>query len=282
MNPPKHSDPAGAAELSDRDFRRLSALVYERSGIQLTPQKQTLVRNRLSRRIRARGLRSFEEYLDLLLGADRQEEEFDRMLESICTHVTEFFREPAHFDYLARIFAPRRKSTGRLRILSAGCSSGEEPYSIAICLNEALGPDSPVKIQVEAVDLSASILNIAQAGIYHAERVRKMPRQVLHRYFLKGGDRFPGQVRVTPEIRRCVQFRRMNLIRPERFDAPFDAIFCRNVIIYFDRQTQLDCFRWFHESLAPGGVLFLGHSESLIGADHDFEYVQPTVYMRKG
>lgn len=271
------------APLEDEDYQVLSDLVYRRSGIQLFEHKRTMVRNRLSRRLRALGLKSFREYVLLLQrGPGKDGGEFDRMLESICTHVTSFFREPAHFEYLRAGFMTERKDAAHVRILSAGCSTGEEPYSVAIALKEALPPGSTTRIQITAVDLSESILKSAERGIYDLDKVKHLSTSVLHKHFLKGTAKYPNKVRVAPEIRHMVKFQKMNLIRPEKFDTQFDAIFCRNVVIYFDRESQMASFRWFHQLLAPGGVLFLGHSESLIGTEQAFEYVQPTVYKRIG
>lgn len=270
------------APLDDADFQLLSDLVYRRSGIQLLQHKRTMIRNRLSRRMRALGLKSFGAYIERLNAPNGKEPEFDRMLESICTHVTSFFREPAHFEYLSGPFLNERRQAAAVRILSAGCSTGEEPYSIAIALKDALPPGSTTRLQVQAVDLSETILKTAARGIYDLSKVTNLPKPVLHKHFLKGQKKYPDKVRVAPEIRHLVQFRKMNLIRPEKFETRFDAVFCRNVVIYFDRQAQMDTFRWFHDLLNPGGMLFLGHSESLIGTDHAFEYVQPTVYRRLG
>ncbi|MGH7142723.1 MAG: CheR family methyltransferase, partial [Planctomycetota bacterium] len=255
--------------LDAAEFHQLRDLVHRHSGIRLFEHKRVLVQNRLNRRLRALGLLSFRAYLDLLRSGDANAPEFDRLIESICTHVTGFFREGAHFDYLRGPFVQEHRELPALRILSAGCSTGEEPYSIAMCLSDALSDGPGRRFQVQAFDLSASILRVAAAGIYAEERVRHLPRELVRRHFLKGHRQFSDKVRVAPELRRAVSFQKANLIRPRDLEGPFHAVFCRNVCIYFDRPTQLECFRWFHRVLAPRGLLFLGHSESLIGADQD-------------
>ncbi|MDY0163668.1 protein-glutamate O-methyltransferase [Desulfobotulus sp.] len=272
-------------DLSDKDFLLFSRLVYEKCGIHLHEGKKELVRSRLSKRLRELELPGFGPYLRLLAGPDA-EDELVRMLDAISTNLTSFFREKRHFDFLESEalagIRERMSKEGRqdLQVWSAGCSSGEEPYSLAICLSEALGVSSRVQIKILATDLSSRMLEAAQSAIYPHARVAGLSQDLVRRYFLKGKGRMQGRVRLRPEIRNLVTFRRFNLMEPFHSSLHFDVIFCRNVMIYFDKPTQEMLVGKFHKALRPGGYLFIGHSESLMGIEHGFRYVQPTIYLK--
>ncbi len=209
------------------------------------------------------------------------------LINSLSTNVTEFFREPRHFEFLTRQLLPRlieqkrRAGKRRLRAWSAGCSSGEEPYSLAMTLLEALGPErSQWDVKVLATDISTRAMAVAETGVYPRERVRSVPPH--HHAACLSSERLNGElvVAVNPAVRELVSFRRLNLISPWPFSGSFDFIFCRNVMIYFDRPTQQRLVARFYERVERGGMLFTGHAESLTGVEHAFRYVEPTIYVR--
>jgi len=259
-------------QLSDEEFRLFSELIREKAGIHLSEHKHQLLRARLSRRLRALDLCSFEEYYDYLMGHDATGQEMLIMVNCITTNKTEFFREPHHFDFLqevarqALIERARRTGNRQVRIWSAGCASGEEPYSIAISLREALGSLFGWEIEILASDIDTEVLEKAERGIYPLAQVSAIPQALLHKYFRGGTGTFQGFVRVCQEIQGLVSFLRINLLDdPWPIQARFDAIFCRNVMIYFHRSTQKRLVERFAASLEEGGHLFVGHSESLFG-----------------
>ena len=211
--------------------------------------------------------------------------EFTAMLDALSTNLTHFFRESSHFEYLAREFlpsivaaAPRRGR--RLRVWSAGCSSGEEPYSVAITLREHLPRPEGLDVRVLASDISTRMLATAREGVYPAERLQDVPGSVRSRYFECLAARPVRRYRVAEPLRRMITFARINLMEPWPMSGPFDVIFCRNVMIYFDKPTQERLIHRYWDVLTGGGVLFLGHSESLAGVAHRFRYVRPTVYRK--
>ncbi|HTB34701.1 MAG TPA: protein-glutamate O-methyltransferase CheR [bacterium] len=264
-------------ELLPRDFERLSGLVFESSGIHLKPEKAELLRSRLSRRLRSLGLDSFDAYWQLLRRDDG--EELRRMLDQVTTNKTEFFREDAHFGHLAKEALPglRVRRNGRpLRLWSAACSSGEEPYSLAMCLAEALGPQTP--FSVVATDLSEQMLDKAVAGAYSGESCKRLPRELRAKYFQPLPD---GGWQVGPFLRSRVAFARFNLVRdpiPASTLEPFDVILCRNVMIYFDRPTQEAVVGRMLTVLRPDGWLYTGLSESLVGIRHGLRSEGPSIY----
>lgn len=272
-------------ELNQREFDQLSRLVYEKSGINLHEGKQELVRARLSKRLRETGLNTFQAYYDFVLREDTGQE-LVALLDSISTNLTSFFREPAHFDYLRQEILPRmveRQGMGsrRLWVWCAGCSSGEEPYTIALCLLEGLPSLTGWDVKIVATDISTRTLETAQAGIYKADRVSTVPRELLSRYFQRGVKEWAGHYRVKPEVRRLVDFRRANLLEGPPVAGQFEVIFCRNVMIYFDASTQERVIGIFRNHLLPGGVLFIGHSESLARVKHNLRYLKPAVYSKQ-
>lgn len=271
--------------LSDREYEYLRQIVYQHSRINLGTDKTEMVARRVQKRLRALGFEDFEQYC-AHLKADPGGEELTQLLDVISTNVTEFFRESEHFDFLAGVALKqwteggRRQSNGPFRVWSAACSSGEEPYSTAIVLAEFFSQQSG-SWQVDASDISTKILAQAQKGIYRAERV-KLPRQEwLARYFQRGVGDYAGYYRVRPELRQRVNFHHVNLFQPNYpVTEGLDVIFCRNVMIYFDRQTQEGLVRRLAKCLRPGGYLMVGHSESLIGIQHGLNCVRPSIYHR--
>jgi chemotaxis protein methyltransferase CheR len=274
---------AAAPELTADEFRQLGVLVRQYAGINLHEGKQELVKARLNKRLRELGLETYRDYLDYLK-RDLTGDEFEIMLNSLSTNVTNFFREDDHFLLLGQQVFPqwRARKSGReqrLRIWSAGCSSGEEPYTLAMVLLESW-PDLPRwDAKILATDLSTHVLHKAQEGVYEAARLREVPAALRQRYFqTEEGD--AKLFRVRPEVGRLVHFAHLNLLEAWPMHGPFDAIFCRNVMIYFEQKLRENLVNRFWDLLEPGGILFIGHSESLTGIAHKFKYLAPTVYQK--
>jgi chemotaxis protein methyltransferase CheR len=260
------------------DFDRVRKLIYEHAGISLAPGKRDMVYSRLARRLRAHGLTSFGDYLAFLKTAGGQE--WQAFTNSLTTNLTAFFREEHHFPVLAE-HAKRawQKERRPLTLWCAASSTGEEPYSMAMTMVEAFGSSTP-PVRILATDVDTSVLAHAEAGVYGIERVEKLAPERVKRFFLNGSGGNAGTVTVRPELRDLITFRRLNLLDgawPVR--GPFDAIFCRNVMIYFDKPTQLAILEKF-APLLPDGLLFVGHSESLFHAAHLFQPRGRTVYER--
>ena len=270
-----------APELTDREFYDLCRLIHRHAGIQLSAQKKELVRSRLAKILRSRNLTSFAHYYQEVL-ADKTGGELVSLLDAISTNQTAFWREPAHFLFLAREVLPawRRAMQKPWRFWSAGCASGEEPYTLAMMLLETFGPQGLGGVKILASDLNTQVLAQARQGVYSLERLAPLPPEWRRRYFQKGVNRFEGFARLKEEVRRLVEFIRLNFMEPFHFPEEFDVIFCRNVMIYFDRQNQQRLIRQFHQCLRPGGYLFIGHSESLCNINHPFTYVRPTIYQK--
>jgi chemotaxis protein methyltransferase CheR len=267
--------------ITTEEFQRFQALIYDKSGITLSDQKQTLLASRLSRRVRDLGLSTFTEYYEKVT-KDPSPDEFTQMLDLISTNKTDFFREPKHFEFLRDTIVPGLGRDRRIRIWSSACSTGEEPYTIAMTLFESVQNPEQWEFKVLASDLSTRVLAKAAAGVYDEERFRDVPPDVLHRHFLRGRGDMAGQFKVKPHLAAAIQFRRINLM-DDRFPIkmPLDLIFCRNVMIYFDRPTQETLVNKFHQYLKPGGYLFIGHSESLQWLKHPFKAIVPTVYQKE-
>ncbi len=269
--------------LSTREFDLIRELVQRRAGIHLSDQKRELVQARLGKLLREAGLASFQDYYRRVIH-DRSGAELTRLLDAISTNQTAFWREPAHFEFLLRELLPAWRREGRtregLRLWSAGCSSGEEPYTLAMVLWEALPEAEARRCTVLASDLNTQVLAAAKRGIYAASRLTPLPPEWRRRHFLKGVGRWEGYVQVKPRLRELVHFFRHNLTEPPSFTGTVQVIFCRNVMIYFERETQAEVIRTFYECLTPGGYLFIGHSESLCNLSHRFAYIRPTIYRK--
>ena len=274
--------PAGMPErefaYTQRDFERVRALIRGRAGIALNDSKQNMVYNRLVKRVRTLRLESFADYLERL--ADPAHDEWQHFVNALTTNLSHFFREEYHFPILAE----HAKALGRpqVRIWSAAASTGEEPYSIAMTLCEAFGTLTP-PASILATDVDTAVLDTAQRGIYPLDRVEPVSPERLKRFFLCGTGSNEGYARVRPELARLVQFKRLNLSDsrwdlPEMRQGPFDAVFCRNVMIYFDKPTQREILQRIARVLAPDGLLFAGHSESFLHAGEVFRAVGKTVY----
>jgi len=271
-------------ELTDSEFERISRFVYDRCGINLNEGKRELVRARLGKRIRKGQFKSFQDYYQYVIDDDTGRE-IIHLLDSISTNYTFFFREQKHFDYLRFEFLPelmdrKQGKDHSIRIWSAGCSSGEEPYSIVISIMEMMGSHCPWEASVLGTDLSTRMLGVAESGVFHRDKTQSLPQAVVAKYFLRGDHQWQDYVKIKDEVKKKVRLERLNLIEPFYFKKPFDCIFCRNVMIYFDKKTQSDLVRRLYECLAPGGTLLIGHSESLTGIVHPFTYVRPAIYRK--
>ena len=263
-------------EFSSSDFERVRKLIYQHAGISLAPIKQDMVYSRLARRLRALNLKTFTEYLNQL-EQNQNASEWEKFVNSLTTNLTSFFREPHHFPIFAdhlRKLAPLNRP---IRIWCSAASTGEEPYSIAITVLETLGNANNVSIM--ATDIDTNVLATAQKGIYPIDRVEKMTQERLRRFFLKGTGSQEGLVCARPELKRMIQFQQLNLLESTwPVKGPLDVIFCRNVMIYFDKPTQHKILQRFAPMLQADGLLFAGHSESFLHAADLFKSLGRTVY----
>jgi len=271
-------------ELTDREYELFRKLVYAHSGINLGAEKQHLVRARLGKRLRKGGFTSFKAYYDHVLN-DSTGEEMAMLLDAISTNTTHFFREKRHFELLAKTIREKIEGLGdrpwQIRVWSAGCSSGEEPYSIAMTVHDLIKHRPGVQLKLLATDLSVKVLSKAKLGLYEAIRLGTLPPGFGRTYFRRCGGRTSGQVQVIPELRKLITFARFNLMREKfPFRHQFDAIFCRNVMIYFDQPTQEALIARYYEHLNPGGLFLIGHSESLNPLKHRYQYVEPASYRK--
>ncbi|TPG42337.1 protein-glutamate O-methyltransferase CheR [Roseomonas nepalensis] len=267
----------GEVAITREDFARIVARVHDASGIKLGENKRDLVYGRLRRRLRALGLASFAAYCDRLDGPDGADERV-HLVNAITTNLTGFFREAHHFEYLATELLPGLPRAGRrLRVWSAGCSSGEEPYSIAMTMASAMPDLAEWDARVLATDIDTEMVAQAAAGIYPADRVAAVPEALRRAHVQRlDGDR----AGMAPRLRSLIAFRALNLLGPWPMRGPFDVIFCRNVVIYFDKPTQRALFDRFAGLLAPGGHLFIGHSESLFRVSDRFAHLGRTIYRK--
>lgn len=267
--------------LSARAFAFLTRTIYQHSRIKLGTEKQPLVAARLGKRLRTLGLASFDDYC-ALLNSSAGASEIEALIDLISTNYTQFFREGDHFEFLQRNILPELASERRtLRVWSAACASGEEPYSLAIVLAECFRNRALPDWQVNASDISKRMLAQAQRGVYEAKHVKLPSRDWLPRYFQKGVGEYAGFYRVKPELQKKLSFHRINLFQPE-YPVPHgqDVIFCRNVMIYFDSPSQEALVQRLTRQLARGGYLVVGHSESLLGIKHELEPIRPGIYRR--
>ena len=274
----------GGPLLGDAEFQFLRDFVYRHCGIALSEQKRQLVQGRLLRRLRALGLKEFGSYCELL--RKDPDAELGELASVISTNVTAFFREMHHYDLLVEQLLPHwleeKKHGGRLRIWSAGCATGEEPYALAMVLAEALErTGSHVDARILATDLSPQALEHAQAGMYALDRMEGVSTERRRRWFLRGEGQYEGYACVHQRLRELVTIQPLNLLHDWPMRGPFDAIFCRNVVIYFDKPTKQRLFERYAGLLVPGGYLFLGHSESMHGLSDAFDLVGRTVYRKR-
>ena len=267
-----------SGELSDRQFKNVSDIIYNECGIVLKSGKEALVRARLTKRLRALKMGGVGQYLKYLLG-DNGREELGLLVDVMTTNKTSFFREMAHFDFLGETVFP--KLTGRkLRFWSAACSSGEEPFSLAMFLLDKRPDFGSRDVKILATDISPTILGKARKAIYEKEVLLDLPSTFMRKYFVKLEDKNSHTYQVNTDVRRMVRIARLNLLHPWPMKGSFNVIFCRNVMIYFDMPTQQKLVNRFWDILEPGGYLFVGHSEGMSGVKHKFRYVRPATYVK--
>lgn len=270
--------------LATADFKRIRELIETQVGIQTPPGKRVMVETRLRRRLRALGMTSFTDYTNRIFGPDADQEEIVHLIDAITTNKTDFFREPSHFDYLVRDALPTllrgRDSSTLFTMWSAASSTGEEPYTLAMVLDGFMEKRA-FNWRIIASDVSTEVLTRAQRAIYPESLAEPIPPALRYKYLLRSRDRERALVRIVPSLRQKVNFLRVNLLSP-RYDIPkpVDVIFCRNVFIYFNRQTQGQILERFCEYLRPGGYVFLGHSETVNGISVSLAQVAPTVYRK--
>jgi len=271
-------------QISDKEFKKFSELIYEQTGIFMKPEKKELLNARLGKRLRITGLDSFKKYYEYILSPEQKENEFVHFLDSVSTNFTSFFREITHFNFLTQTVLPElaARYDGRREafIWSAASSSGEEPYTLAMICQEFARTNSNFPFKILATDISTRVLAAAAKGVYALSQATKTPPDILRLYFQKGTGRSAGKVRVKDEVKRQVTFQRFNLMEDFPWNAEMDVIFCRNVMIYFDRPTQERLIQKFHKCLVKGGYLFIGHSESISGIKHDFVQAEATTYRK--
>jgi len=258
-----------------QDFERVKKLIYNRAGISLSSSKQNMVYSRLVKRLRVNGYASFKEYLDSLESPNSHE--WEAFTNALTTNLTAFFREQHHFPILEQ-HVEKRRNNGKIHLWCSASSTGEEPYSMAMSMVQIFNTLTP-PVHILATDLDTQVLAKAQAGIYPMEKLEKLPKEKLRKFFFRGKGIHAGYAMVRPELRNMITFRQLNLLDanwPVR--GPFDAIFCRNVMIYFDKQTQYKILKKFVPLLAPNGLLFAGHSESFQHAADLFKLREKTVY----
>ena len=273
-----------AAPFSDSEFERLAAFANRSFGLKLSPAKKPLVYSRISKRLTALKIDSLKNYIDLVEKTNEVDERLE-LISALTTNVTAFFRENHHFETLRTevvpMLAAKTERPKRVRLWSAGCSTGEEPYSIAMTLLENLDSTSAFDLKILATDIDPKVVEKARQGNYTKENVGQIPAGYLGNHFVKSGN--GNRYSASPEIRKLITFGELNLIEPLPFKGPFDAIFCRNVAIYFDMETQQKVWKNFADLLLPGGYLFIGHSERLTGPALDtLKITGVTTYRKNG
>lgn len=276
--------------LSDKEFNLLRKFIFEHTRISLSDHKRALVYSRLAKRLRFHGLKTYQEYYDFLQNHDPDGHERVEMINAITTNKTSFFRESHHFDYLRDTVFPEisadarnGKRTQRLRIWSAGCSTGQEPYTIAITVREFFRNSHDWDINILATDIDTNVLQRARDGVYRDDQIQDVSNRLLQSYFLRGKGDKRGMVKISDDLKSLISFQHLNLFDPSwPMKDPLDIIFCRNVIIYFNKETQYKLINRMTQNLKPGGYIILGHSESLHGLENGLVHVKKNVYRYLG
>jgi chemotaxis protein methyltransferase CheR len=275
------------ASMSEKEFRRFSDFVQNEVGIKMPPSKKTMLEARLQKRLRVLKIKTFQEYCDFVFNQNGLDSEIVHFIDAVTTNKTDFFREPNHFDYLTSAALPtliRTYGAGtkrKMTIWSAGCSTGEEPYTLTMVVSDFFERHglSTSYLEIIATDISTRVLEKARNAIYEFEKIEPVPPVMKKKYLLRSKDKTKNLVRIVPELRALVKFRRLNFMEGDfGFRETMDVIFCRNVVIYFDKQTQERLLNRFTKYLIPGGYLFMGHSETLNGLNVPFVQVAPTIY----
>jgi len=272
-----------AARLAPEEFNKLSLLVYNQCGIKLPPAKKVLLESRLHKRLRALNMVSFKDYVHYVLSKEGMEHELIHMIDVVSTNKTDFFREPHHFHFLRQTILPQlvQQSQRMVKVWSAACSTGEEPYTLAMVLEDFARLNRGFDYSIFASDISTDVLQKAALAVYKLDRVEDMDMEYKKRYLLRSKDQGKPTVRIVPELRRKVSFGRINFMDASLpVNEIYDVIFCRNALIYFDRPTQLEVVRKLISKLRLGGYFFIGHSESLLQHDLPLKQIKPTIYER--
>ncbi|MGE4293766.1 MAG: protein-glutamate O-methyltransferase CheR [Desulfovibrio sp.] len=262
----------------------MSDFITAQLGIKMPPSKKPMLEARLHKCLRQLNMDSYSEYLDYLFSERGQRDELPHLYDAVTTNTTHFFRESNHFDALERRILPelhaRLRGSRALRVWSAGCSTGEEPYTLGMVLSEFAERSQGFRFEILATDISLRVLETAQRAVYVMDKISDIPAPLRKKYLLRSKDPQKRLVRIAPELRRTVSFRRINFMEPFGLERPRDVVFCRNVVIYFDRPTQERLFQQLADQIGEGGFLFTGHSESLTGMDVPLEPVAPTIYRK--
>jgi chemotaxis protein methyltransferase CheR len=277
---------SGHATMPDGVYQKLCGFIFEQYGLKLGPGKKTLLEGRIRKRLAKLGIPSFKEYCDFLFSPKGIESETPLLADVVTTHKTDFFREPMHFEYLTRNVLPGLVKNGKpcrehLRAWSAGCSTGEEPYTLAMVLAEYAAANTGLDFSILATDISGVVIEKAWKGIYDQDDIEPIPTEIRKKYLMRGKDASSNLFRVAPSLRSRIVFRTLNFMDDAYgIDEDFTVIFCRNVLIYFDRITQERLINRFARHLKPGGYLFLGHSETISGLNTPFVYEAATIYRK--
>nr|WP_210308859.1 protein-glutamate O-methyltransferase CheR [Shinella fusca] len=269
--------------LSSRNFEALSRYIYDYSGIKMPITKLTMLEGRLRRRLRATGIPSFNAYCDYLFKHGGIEKEAIFLIDAVTTNKTDFFREPKHFEFMEQVGLPELAAAGhrRLRLWSAACSIGAEPYTMAMVMQDFVESRSGIDYRILATDLSTDVLGAARRGVYPRDMIQPVPAEMQRRYVMVSRDAGRGEVRIHPRLRSAIGFARMNLMdNAYRVGDPMHMIFCRNVLIYFDKPTQARVLSRLCDCLAPGGFLYVGHSETVTGISLPVRQVANTVFKK--
>jgi chemotaxis protein methyltransferase CheR len=269
--------------LSSRNFEALSRYIYDYSGIKMPITKLTMLEGRLRRRLRATGIPSFNAYCDYLFKHGGIEKEAIFLIDAVTTNKTDFFREPKHFEFMEQVGLPELAAAGhrRLRLWSAACSIGAEPYTMAMVMQDFVESRSGIDYRILATDLSTDVLGAARRGVYPRDMIQPVPAEMQRRYVMVSRDAGRGEVRIHPRLRSAIGFARMNLMdNAYRVGDPMHMIFCRNVLIYFDKPTQAKVLSRLCDCLAPGGFLYVGHSETVTGISLPVRQVANTVFKK--
>jgi len=275
------------AEMGEGEFNRFSELIQSEFGIKMPPTKKVLLQSRFQKRLRALGMHSYKEYCDYVFSETGREQERRHLIDVVTTNTTHFFREPKHWDIMNQLVMPElwRRGVGRggaLKMWSAGCSSGEEPYTLAMVLAEFGVKHNGFDFSILATDISTEILQKAKNAVYSMDKADEIPMEMKKKYVLKSKSKAKPLIKIDAKLRNKVRFQRLNFMENFQLPDQQDIIFCRNVVIYFDRATQVVLFNKFCNNLKPGGYLFIGHSESLSGMQLPIKQVAPTVFQRLG
>ncbi len=273
-------------QMADEDFSRLSTFIYNELGIKMPDVKKVMLQSRLQKRLSELKIATFKEYIDFVFSKEGRTEEIIKMIDLVTTNKTDFFREPAHFEFLTETALPQLVDSDRnlsnIKIWSAGCSSGEEPYTLAMVLKEFISGRHGLDFEILATDLSTKILDKAVMAIYGEDRIAGVPLEIKRKYFLKSKDPLNKTVRIIPELRSKISFKRLNFMDAQytSIEKEFDIVFCRNVLIYFDRETQQQVINKLASKLKTNGYFFLGHSESITNMNVPLRQIKPTIFRK--